>query len=608
MMEQYAFTENVPLKKVIASVYPEFESGSGFFKGLRIKLRETSKNVIYLLSTGEVVREFPAWLHQEGFLIESKDLPTFIGLIEKNISRYVHEISPKTNISSDFRIKKDVTLTVTASKHFQRIEGSNIGRYKLSMKFYRNDPDFGTYEEISIDFTKRDIYTLFYMIQKALTAQKRSKTFFVLAKRVDEETGEEIDELHIPVAKVYDSYVMGDVWLHGQEILNLFYVVDELTHNFFITERMEAINLMYRQITVLEEDGIAYLYLSKMDENNDRVLMKTADGRSFIYKIPFSPTMLGVLNATGSVEMLSHAEHGQFESESSNPFRTIDGLKYHISTKESFLGVGIQKGKVFIAGKIKESDYLDQAVAKDIVVLDNFIIRLRPEFVVKLLRAASIAYTGNLREWDRDVNLVKFYVRSSDMQGNVKYEFTLTTDIKNKVPFVLKIDKYRLSGSGEQLLASFRQPLFKRYVFQLINILLLTVKDLHKWKYTEKMNKTELLGYRYSSLKKVTKLIRSSEVDVGFEKIEDGKVYEGVLVSATGKEGKEKEELELSDRNMLSISSKHRLLHGEWIYFVGSKVAIGPDRYFTDMYSEFNLEKEFGSGESWAAGIFGAVS
>lgn len=605
-MESLAM-QNVPLKNAIVSAEPEFNPETGFLDGIRFRLREPSKDTIYLLSTGEVVRDFPEWLFKEGFVVSMQDIPFFLGAITKNISRYAHSVSSRDDLVVDLSVGERRKLTLIASKHFTRMENTNIGRYKLTMKFLVEDPDFGTYEDISINFTKRDIYTLFYMTQKILAAQQRSKTFFVLAKRLNEETGEEIDEIHIPIAKIYDSFVIGEVWLHGQELLNLFYLTDQLTHNFFSIEHLMNYAFTYRQIEAVEEDGIMYLYVSKMDEHSEKVIMRTKDDIPFIYKIPVSSMLLAILNATGSVDMLSHIENSHLESETSNPFRSIEGLKYHISMKESFFGVGIAKGKLFLAGKVKEGEHVDKAISQDIVILDSFIIKLRQEFVIKLIKAASIAYNGNLSEWDRDLNLVKFYVKTSDMQGNIRYEFSLTTDVKNKVPLVLKIDKYRDFGKDKkELLASFRQPFFHRYIFQLISMLLITIKELPQWEYSKEFSRSDLLAYKYSSLKKVKKLVRSAKVKVGFKRDEDENVYEGILESKN-KMGMELERLDRSDINMLNISSRHRILHGEWIFFVGEKVAIGPDKYFTDLYSEFNLEEEMGSGESWAAGIFGAT-
>jgi hypothetical protein len=421
--------------------------------------------------------------------------------------------------------------------------------------------------------------------------------------------------------------VIDSIWLHGQEILNLMYVVDKLVYGLHIEEDLDSLNTYYRQIQFTNENGIMYLTLKKMTREHGEDPIKSSEGVPCKLRIPVSSTLLSILHSFLSIEVLRHADI-DFEYDpsvevlgSQDPFIAIKGMKYHISLKESFIGLAVntrekdQKQVISLVGKVKEGSYkivnesgetIDSVYEKDgkiMSVLDEFKVDLRDQWP-KLIKALSLAYKKEYETEEKDFNLIKFFVINNNSEGKFKYQFTILSNAGNKASAVLTIDKFKIQNKEEKFVSSFRQPLFDRYVYQLITVMLASADFVPDIEYVDQVNKKDLIEYRYKSMKQVIKLTKNEVIEYGLKKIE-GNTYWGIFSD----NNRMFSELIHQDQYMINQSAYSRLMRGYWQPFVGESIAIGPDRYLTDTFGEINLEseKDF-KGLDWSIKLFFGTS
>ena len=101
-------------------------------------------------------------------------------------------------------------------------------------------------------------------------------------------------------------------------------------------------------------------------------------------------------------------------------------------------------------------------------------------------------------------------------------------------------------------------------------------------------------------MKSVSEVKKDKTERFGIRRVNDevlfGQIYNEKLV----------ETLDDIDRALLRVSAEFKLLNGYWLPFSSNKVTISQDGYLKDMYSEVNLEKNF--GVDWATMLyFGAI-
>lgn len=617
--------KDLVFKNVVLDIKP-LENEVGALNGVNIKFREISNEHVYQTSEGMIVQQFPEDLMNEGIDLDLKSLMELNGALANTISTYLYELRKPLNqgeLILDIKSNLDKTkyLKVAVSKYFFRQKTK--GRNKIDMSIMFEDLDFGSYETIMFSFTKKDVQLMFSIFKTIISSYHRSRTTFINGTRVDFDSGESLEEVTVPIVKIDNSIVIDSVWLHGQEILNLMYVMDKLIYKMHIEKDLDSLNTYYRQIQFTNENGIVYLTLKKMTREHNDDPLKTSEGIDCKLKIPVSALLLSILHSFLTVEVLRHADI-DFEYDSSmeilgsqDPFIGVKGMKYHISLRESFLGLAVHtrekdnKQVVSLAGKVKEGSYALTTEDGELIngafekkgeilnVLNEFKIDLRDQWP-KLLKALSLAYSEEYISEDKDFNLSKFFVINATNEGKFKYQFTVLANKDNKASAVLTIDKFQIKNKEEKFIASYRQPLFDRYVYQLILILMASSEFMKDIEYIDKVNKKDLIEYRFKSMKQVIKLTKNEVIEYGLKKIQ-GSTYWGIFSD----NNRMFSELTIQDQFLINQSAYFRLLRGAWQPFVGESIAIGPDRYLTDTFGEINLELDsYNSGLEWATKIF----
>jgi len=401
------------------------------------------------------------------------------------------------------------------------------------------------------------------------------------------------------------------------------FLVDQLNYEFEVEKSLNTLNSFYRQLKFVNENGIVSIYIKKMNsssEEEDLIDMET--GKKYHLKIDISSYLLTLMSMFLSVKMLQHGEFDEdlsSEYKSGNTFNDIKNIKYHVSMKESFIGFGYNNSRkrgeeITFAAVVKDNAYsitddnnnqLDLMFEKNgekMVVLDQINISLRDQWP-KLLEALSMAYTKSYLKWDKTSFHKRFFVTNNEKGRWYKYEFDISGSEENKAPAVLIVNKYLISGKNFELISSYRQPLFKRYLYQLIVILLNVSSYFEKTNFKLNINKKDIMKFRFQSMKRMSILKKNEDITYGFER--NGKEFTWGIFS---EKNKMKEVIPDQDIKLLNLSSLFRLTRGDWLPFVGQKICIGPDRYLTDIYGEFFLEKNYSEGEIWASNIFFATS
>lgn len=615
------------LKNVIMDIIP-IENEVGALHGVNIKFHELSQDYIYQTSEGMVVQQFPKEeLSDKGIDLDLKSLMELNSALANTISTYLYELRKPLNqgelvLDIKSSLEKDMFLKVNVSKYFFREK--TRGRNKIDLSVMIDDEDYGSYESIMFSFTKKDVQLIFSILRNIVSSYHRSRTTFITGKRVAFENTEEVlEEVSVPIVKIDNSVVIDSIWLHGQEILNLMYVVDKLIYGLHIEKDLDSLNTFYRQIQFINEKGVMYLILKKMNRDHKEESIKTSEGEDCKLKLPVSAILLSILHSFLTVEVLRHADI-DFEYDSSveilgsqDPFIGVKGMKYHLSLRESFLGLAVHKREkdqaniVSLVGKVKDGSYSVADEAGNIInsvyekdgkmldVMNEFKIDLKDQWP-KLIKALSLAYTKEYAEEEREFNLAKFFVINNNSEGRFKYQFNILSNKENKASAVLVVEKYKLKDKEEKFIASFRQPLFDRYVYQFIVMLLAASEFMKDIEYVDTVNKKDLIQYRYKSMKNVIKLSKNEEIEYGLKKIQ-GNTYWGIFSN----NNRMFNELAIQDQYFINQSAYFRILRGMWQPFVGDLIAIGPDRFLTDTYGEINLEEKdnFG-GIDWAVKLF----
>jgi len=620
---------NIALRNTIISVR-EISDDSGTLTGLNLRFQPVSQTHIYTTSDRtNVVHDFPDFLYKKGVDLDLNAVIDFTAALHSNISTALYSLREDMPNGGEMeylirsKFEESNFLKINVTKHFFK-EG-NKGRHKVLLSFFEEDEDFGNNELLQIPFTKRDIQTLFNVIIEKTSAFPSTKTLFVPATRVNSETGEEIRDVDIPIVKVGSSLLVGESWLHGQEIMNILYVTEKLNYGFELEKDFHPIYGGYRQVKFSSDYGIAYMEIKTMNgsgEDVDKVDLGT--GEKYHLKIALSTYILTIFSLFVSVKMLRHGdmeEDTQSENyaESKKTFSDIKNIKYHVTMKESFIGLGYNNSKkrgeeIIFAAVVKDNAYsvedesgnthnlMYESKGEKKMVLDNFSVILGDQWH-KLLEGLSTIYTRSYKEREMGFYSKKFFVTKNESGKWYKYEFNIVGDTKNKALGVLTVDKYLIKGKDDyELISSFRQPLFEKYLFQLLIIILNMSSMFEKSDFKIMVDKRKIMRFRFQSMNRMSAIKRSEDVIYGFERTEDSLSW-GIFSDRMNMS----EFLSDQDIKLLNISSLNRLLRGEWIPFVGEKIAIGQDNFLTDIYGEFNLEEHLNDGEAWASNIFQAT-
>lgn len=626
MKKTTTFT-NIVLKNIVLGLEAKEEEER--LSGIRVTFKPVNEDMIYHKSNGQPT----GWLKQNlGIDLDMRSVIELNSLFLETQSSYLFNLRNKVfkkdlieNINS--KLDDNISLRVRVSKYFFREE--ERGRFKISIAVLEKDEETGEKKEIvNINFTKRDVLIFSSLVKKIASSYHRGSFMRATIEQVDKESNEIIDNKICSVSKIDNSLLIDNVWFHGQELLNVMHAVGHLSFKLNIEKNLNSINSIYRQIKITNENEIAYFQIRKLDHDHNEEDLLTEDNKPCYLRIPISSYLLSYLYLFLDINVLRHADYTTDETVEilgSTKAITDRKIRFHISMKESSIGVGIKQksndpteSKVSLVGRVKEGafkeindedDVLENYIKiynkdgeKEIVpVLTQFDIDLKNHYE-KLISALAMAYTKEYITDEKDWNLIRFYVINQNQEGKFKYVFTVFADNKNKAPAVLIIDKYKTKKDEEdKLIGRFRQPLFEKYVYQLMTIMLTASEDIENLSLLEDKQIKSILKYHYKSLKRINQLKKDKKIEYGIKKtpdgVEIGNFTQRDLTSL----------LSYQDVELLNMSAHFRLITGHWIPFVGEKIAIGQDGYLTDMFGELNME-ESSEGTRWATKILFCTS
>ncbi len=614
--------DDIILKNIIIKT-EAINNEFGRLDGMRLSFSPTNEDKIYHKSNGQPVQFFPKNL---GINLDMRALIKLNSMLIETLSSYLFNIRHKVYNRDlieiiESRIDDKKSLKIRVSGSFFREEEK--GRYKISIAVINKGDDLiDDNELVNINLSKRDVTILSSMIKLVCSSYLRQAGITTTIKLINKETQEEISERWGTITKIDSSLLIDNVWLHGQELLNIMYIVDKLIFSLHIEKNLDSIQSIYRQLRFTRVDDIMYMHLTKMNMDHDEEKLYTEDNVEYEIKIPLSAEVLSYFYVSLNIDVLRHADFTTGNQEILGSSRiNLGKVKYHITMKESAIGIGIvpkpkspDDSKILLVGKAKDGAFTEINDMDDELVnytkifnkegekifvpaLQEFSIDLKDQWH-KLIAGLAMAYTKEYVTEEKTYNKVKFFVINMDSTGKYKYEFSIYADSNNKAPAVLIINKYKLKKDVEdELIARYRQPLFDKYIFQILSIILAASEDIPNIELLEDTKKNDLLEYEYKSFENVTSRTKDKPILYGIKKND-----EGVLI---GNFTDKKDLIKLSEQDLilLNMTSGHRLLRGYWIPFVGDQIAIGQDGYLTDMYGELQIEIE-NKGAFWATKFY----
>ena len=630
VLEKHKGFEKIYLKHEVISLYPIENTTLGRLEGVRLQFFEIDERKTYYKSNGDGVAGFPKNLYID---LDVFNLAKLTSILLGAVSSYLYNIRSQvlhdTNLYQTIRVRKfdnDKYLKVRLSKHFFR-QGDK-GRYKVSIAFIKKSDIEGIddTELINFNLTKRDVLVLLNLIKRLTSSYLKDAAVPMSVQYIDKDTGEFIAERTAVVGKIFNAITIDGIWLHGQELLNMMYVTHDLIYKLYVEKNLESVQSNYRQLRFFPREDIMYLDLVKMNSKHEEVFNEF-NGKKVIVRIPIGSLFLAAMFMYLDIDILRHtsfdAEYYEDMGEDKLAQLLSDSsIKYHISLKESYLGVGTkpdnkndENTKLYFAGIAKEGKF--HAELEDGEILDNYVLKydehniahaipVIPSFHIDLrdkwpifIKALSYGFTKEYLEEDREYDMNKFYVINQDITGHYKYEFTIYSNNENKAPVVLIIDKYKLSkGEDPKLIGRFRQPLFRKYIYQLLSIFLAAGKEMTNIKLTEEIDAKELLPYKYKSYKTVEVNKTEEKAEFGIKKMND-KVFWGNFKTRA-----QCVELPQQDIDLLNMSSEFRIFNAKrWIPFTGERITLTQNGYITDMFSEYHLEKD-NKGVIWATRLY----
>ena len=631
--------DKIYLKNEVVGIYPIDNISLGRLEGIRIEFFPIDEQKTYTKTDGTGVVGFPKNLYID---LDIKNLSVFVSYLIGAVSSYLYNIRHKVtnfDVSRIIKVKKfnnDKYLKLTLSKHFFRGEGEQ-GRYKISTSFIQQAPMdiFDDTELINFNLTKRDVVLILNLIKKLTSSYLKDAAIPFSMDYFSKDTNEYLGSKTGIIGKIFNSIIIDDVWFHGQELLHLMYVTHELIYNLNIEKKLNIVHGNYRQISITSEEDILYLNITKMN-NKQEIVYSEFDGEEAIIKIPIGAVFIAALYLYLDIEILKHMdfESEDYRNEKENVLGKLlhaGNIRYHISLKESLLGVDIaevdeksnkrksknqdvesvirfagvaRRGQFNVedeSGNIQEDviiKYDEYNIPQEIPLLSEFNIDLKDRWPM-FIKALSYGLTEEYLEEGREFNTVKFFVINREDIGYCKYSFTIYSDVKNKASTVILIDKYKMNKGGEEtILGRFRQPLFRKYIYELLLIFLAAGKEVNNVQLTDETTNKELLPYKHRSYKTVEVNNDEKVVNYGIRKKSDG-VYWGNFTNFS-----HVSKLPIQDIDLLNISSEFRIFNKKrWLPFTGDRISVTQNGYITDMFSEKNLEKD-NQGVVWAIRIY----
>ena len=673
----------------------------GIITGVTLKFSESSQDEVYRNSAGDVV-QLPPELFQEGISISFNSLIELSSSLIDSVSTYLYQFRQELNGGENTLFIPPETdddirgLKIYTTKFFFRDkEKSQHGRYKVKISAMNYSDRENPFEEVVFPFTKRDVIQLLGVIRMTINQFTRTKSIFLPTDLYDVATGEKVGQAKLPIGRRNNSFNIGMTFLHGQEILNLIYVIDKLAFTMNIEDHLDGLFMNFRQMVCTDDPKASILHFNQKRESTARltslpdvidaetdekiielerkgerkgeakvfylVLTKynyddvpefvEYNGKNVAYVIPFSSKFLTIAYLCLTVDSLRLRFDNDDSTEEAS--KKVFGknaeyanIKYFLSLRESTLGIGVKrykkkKGKevfpkITLVGKVNSGVYKTLLGGKErenviirtrengdketINVLSEFGITLESAQWLKLVKALAVSYTRAFEKAGNTQNLVKFFAQNIGEGGVIeKYYFVITSSVYNEAPCILEIEKfiYDRKTRQETFVAAYRQPLYERYIFQFLMVLLSCSEFLDTNLYVKTVNSRDLMYFKYRSMKNVN-FNSDSVMQYGIKKTgsdifdSGGAVYWGDF-KPNGGSGICQVELNQQDQFLLNQSALFKLIRGYWQPFVGDNIAIGPDGYITDTYGEIDTTKPTTEGEmypdfDWALNIYFGTS
>lgn len=629
----------INLKHLIFSATPKY-SEENKLDGVILKFFEKNNDEVYTKSYKndfDVAYSF----HSIKLVLDTRQLITFASTLVEGISSYLYNIRYElageehletfVNLKEDKRGNNNYQLRITNNRKkvrkFDKDDNEHaLTRYKVMISV-NTIIDGQELEIVELRFTKRDVLLMLNML-KAIVADKGRIFNFIYSNSQTVDSDKEVlsDPQLIPISKIDNSIVFGSTFLHGQEILNLNYLIDMLIFGFGIENDLDTIVSKYRQIETFKyNDFILGLKINKMikeEGNYSQDYFEYSDNQKV--ELIFNNRLLAGLFLFITPSQLRH----------SSLLNEVDKAKfgkqvlYHINLLESDIAVGFNTVQKLKTVKKTGNEYMNffsiSVLTKNRMFeegkqgyIKHFLPGTDEPIYVKAIDSLSLGLHGkwiyfletitkaNNKEFDEDETVIRkrLHILKAEQGGQKKYTIGLYSDSENRAPLVLSIEKY--DKEGEKLLEKYRQPMFSKYIKEFLMISMQSAYELSNFSYKIQKELSEIIGVEYTNLKtiknghselpSIKNIPDGIQAKIGIEKIKNNIVRIGDFSDEN-----KICTLDYNDLISLNISAANRILNGKWIPFIGEQISLSQEGYFTDLFSEVNLEeKGLGAFYAW---------
>ena len=590
----------------------------------------------------------------------------FMATLIEGVSGYLHSVREKIHGGKSYIYTmhihpilpgdKGMKLRLTVSRNYRRSDAkvwdeeagrmteNKAARHRIYLSIFDNEGEI-----VEIPLTRRDILLMLENIRSAFRATGIQKIHFATVPTVAMTSSrEEMLEagINIPVTIDHETVGFSNIFLHKQEILNLYQLVRRLAIEPSVQDNLDDCLFGYRQLKARREGNFVFLELQKMKV----AVRESLDGREKIFFHEVLPSEEGGVNFTvflsntllaGLYLAISPGMvvRSSLEDVDDNAMVARQKKKepvLKILTREGILGFAKGKStfrenkegeKIYnffvlrgIATRYVDEEgsqvyrmangekpntikhYLEDGTSIDVPILEEFSIPLYNQWI-PFLGILSVAYAKKFAQnlqidnfLKDDINHRTIEIFSSDHIGSCRYLIKVHSDAANigtghsqvEYPAVLIVEKYR-SEKGEEkgeyrqkIEAKFRMPLQRRYLHELLTIGVEFGRYIDDYRYIEKLKRREVLPVLMHD---GDFIIEDDEaIAYGVERRGGGTVT-GLLESRH-----EFTEIGEADRVALLASALYRIFYGKWLPFNGMRCSVSDDGYYCDMKTERAIE------------------
>ena len=630
----------INLKHLIFGADPKYD-GEGKLEGMVFKFYEKNNEEIYTKSYKHDFQVASAFHHLK-LEFNTRQLISFMATLVEGISTYLYNI--RYELSGEEHLETNIKLTpnkrgdnnylLRVTNNRKKVRKVNrddkesaLTRYKVMIAVHAIQDD-KEYELVELRFTKRDVILMINTIKSIVSQNYRVFNFiYANASTIDSDKDVMADPEVISISKIDNSIVFGQTFLHGQEILNLNYVVESLIFSHNVEHKLRGLLSSFRQTDIFEyNDYILGLKVRKMKVSRDEYTdeqkheFEEKEGKELM----FNNRLLAGLYLFMTPAQLRHAT----SVSNTNKEKFGKRVLYHINLRESDIAVGFNSTPQMKVAKTTSNEYMNffsiSLFTKKGMFeegregyIKHFLPGIEEPTYVPSIEKLTLGLHGrwvhfletmtraNNHEFDDGETIIRkrLHILKAEQGGQKKYTIGLYSDSENKAPVVLSVEKY--NKDGDKIEGKYRQPMFKKYIKEFLMISMQSAFELPNFSFTTQREMSEIVGVEYTGLE--TTNVNGHEMP-SLEAIKDGNIVKiGIekINNMIVKIGNFREEdkavlLDYNDIISLNISASNRIMNGQWIPFIGEKISISQDGFLTDLYSEVNLEeKGMGAYHAW---------